>query len=139
MSILAILKIQTNQSEPFILFSIFKCAWRPNFTFFGIFLLFIKPLWKSLIWWFKIFYSFLLFTAKQQFSKIYNTINLLYIYIYRDGLWCIAMHGGVCALDHKSLIQNSNDRSKPFILFSILICAWRPNFTFFWKFFTIFF
>src|ERR1017187_3273976 len=68
-----------------------------------------------------------------------NMVEYIYIYIYRererererDGLWCIAMHGGVCALDHKSSIQNSNDRSKPFILFSILICAWRPNFTFF--------
>ena len=27
--------------------------------------------------------------------------------------------------------QSPNNRSKPFILFSILICAWRPNFTFF--------
>ena len=38
-----------SRSEPFILFSILISAWRPNFTFFGIFLLFIKPLWKSLI------------------------------------------------------------------------------------------
>ena len=32
------------RSEPFILFRILISAWRPNFTFFGIFLLFIKPL-----------------------------------------------------------------------------------------------
>ena len=69
--------------------------------------------------------------------------NSIYIYIYiyierererereRDGLWCIAMHRPWCALDHKSPIQSPNDRSKPFILFSILICAWRPNFIFF--------
>ena len=28
-------------------FSISKCAWRPNFTFFGIFLLFLNDFWKS--------------------------------------------------------------------------------------------
>ena len=33
--------------------------------------------------------------------------------------------------------QNSNGRSEPFILFSILICVWRPKFTFFGIFFTI--
>ena len=40
-----------NRSEPLDVISILKCAWRLNFTFFGIFLLFIKPLWKSLIQW----------------------------------------------------------------------------------------
>ena len=34
-----------------------------------------------------------------------------------------------------STFQNPNGRSEPFILFSILICAWRPNFTFFFEFF----
>ena len=34
------------RSEPLKMFSMLKCAWRPNFTFFGIFLLFIKPLWN---------------------------------------------------------------------------------------------
>ena len=48
---------------------ILKCAWRPNFIFFGICLLFIKPLWKSLIRWSINFYYFLLFTVDQQFSK----------------------------------------------------------------------
>ena len=36
-----------DRSKPFILFSILIYAWRPNFTFFEFFLLFIKPLWKS--------------------------------------------------------------------------------------------
>ena len=31
-----------SRSEPFNMISILKCAWRPNFTFFGIFLLFIN-------------------------------------------------------------------------------------------------
>ena len=35
-----------DRSELLNMISILKCAWRPNFTFFGIFLLFIKPLWK---------------------------------------------------------------------------------------------
>ena len=30
------------------MFSILKCAWRPNFTFFGNFLLFLSDFWKSL-------------------------------------------------------------------------------------------
>ena len=47
-----------DRSEPFILYSILICAWRPNFTFFGIFLLFIKPLWKSPIQWSRKFYCF---------------------------------------------------------------------------------
>ena len=34
--------------------------------------------------------------------------------------------------------QSPNYRSEPFILFSILICAWRPNFTFFWIFLLFF-
>ena len=38
-----------SQSEPLDAIYILRCAWRPNFTFFEIFLLFIKPLWKSLI------------------------------------------------------------------------------------------
>ena len=33
-----------------------KCAWRPNFTFFGIFLQFINHFWKLLIWWSRKFY-----------------------------------------------------------------------------------
>ena len=33
-----------SQSEPLDAIYILRCAWRPNFTFFGILLLFIKPL-----------------------------------------------------------------------------------------------
>ena len=33
-----------NRSEPLDVISILKCAWRLNFTFFEIFLLFINPL-----------------------------------------------------------------------------------------------
>ena len=40
---------QKRRSKPLDVFSILKCAWRPNFIFFIIFLLFIKPLWKLLI------------------------------------------------------------------------------------------
>ena len=35
------------RSKPLDVISTIKCAWRPNFTFFGIFLLFIKYLTKS--------------------------------------------------------------------------------------------
>ena len=38
-----------SRSEPFILFSILICAWRSNFIFFWIFLLFIKYFTKLLI------------------------------------------------------------------------------------------
>ena len=37
-----------SKSKPLDVQSILKCAWRPNFTFFGIFLLFIKLVWKPL-------------------------------------------------------------------------------------------
>ena len=69
----------------------------------------------------------------QQNFQLHNIYINIYIYRERerDGLWCIAMHGHPCALDYKSPIQSLNDRSKPFILFFILICAWRPNFIFF--------
>ena len=65
---------------------------------------------------------------------MYNIIYVYIIYVYiifRVRLPCFAKHRHPCALDNKSLIRNPNDRSKPFILFSISICAWRPNFTFF--------
>ena len=56
--------------------------------------------------------------------------------IYRVGLPYIAMYRHFCTFDYKSLIQSPNNQSKLFILFSILICVWRPNFIFFLKFFT---
>ena len=37
-----------SRSELFNMISILKCAWRPNFIFFGIFLLFIKYFTKLL-------------------------------------------------------------------------------------------
>ena len=59
-----------SRSEPFILFSILICAWRPNFTFFWICLLFIKPLWKSLIRWSRNFYCF--FTVHSKTNNFQN-------------------------------------------------------------------
>ena len=44
---------------------------------------------------------------------------------------------GYCATAQYSSFQNSNGQFEPFILFSILICVWRPNFTFSGIFFTI--
>ena len=58
-----------DRSEPFILFSILICAWRPNFTIFGIFLLFIKPLWKLLIRWSRNFYCFYCSQQNNNFQK----------------------------------------------------------------------
>src|ERR1017187_10247370 len=53
------------------------------------------------------------------------------IYIYIGWLICFHKHLGRSATNPFSIFQNPNSRSEPFILFSILISAWRPNFTFF--------
>src|ERR1022692_4083761 len=57
--------------------------------------------------------------------------NHIYIYIYRGWLICFHKHLGRSATNLFLIFQNPNSRSEPFILFSILISAWRPNFTFF--------
>ena len=44
---------------------------------------------------------------------------------------CFHKHLSRSATNPFSIFQNPNSRSEPFILFSILISAWRPNFTFF--------
>ena len=48
--------------------------------------------------------------------------------------WCFYGHKDLFVKWTYFYFQSSNSRSEPFILFSILICAWRPNFTFFWIF-----
>ena len=46
-------------------------------------------------------------------------------------------HAPICTISLFPF-QNSNSRSEPLNLISTLKYAWRPNFIFFWKFFTIF-
>ena len=70
----------------------------------------------------------------------HSTVAKSYIYIYRerererDRLMCFRMYMGWNTHGPNLKFENSNGRSEPFILFSILICAWRPNFIFFWIF-----
>ena len=51
---------------------------------------------------------------------------------------CIRMYIGRNTYGPNLKFENPKSRSKPFNLFSILKCAWRPNFTFFWNFFIIY-
>ena len=91
-----------SRSKPLDVISILKCAWRPNFTFFGIFLLYIKPLWKSLIQWSRKFYCFLLFTRICDFQS--SLIN------------------------SKKIPKNVKFGLQAHLnIFSILKCAWRPK------------
>ena len=62
------------------------------------------------------------------------TLATLYIYIYIYSAWLLCLYKHIPTYAYNSFLrfQCSNGRSEPFILFSILICAWRPNFTFFW-------
>ena len=57
-------------------FSISKCAWRPNFTFFGIFLLFLNDFSKSVFGmnsvWIVIFTVHILFIPKTDFQKSFK-------------------------------------------------------------------
>ena len=58
-----------NQSELLKMFSILKCAWRPNFTFFQICLLFIKSHWKLQIRRSKNFYCFFTVHSKNNYFQ----------------------------------------------------------------------
>ena len=57
------------RSKPLDVISTIKCACRPNFTFFGIFLLFIKHFLKLLIQWSRKFYCFYCSEKNSNFKK----------------------------------------------------------------------
>jgi hypothetical protein len=91
---------------------------------------FFNFVWISITFIFHILFNFIICPAPSQRT---GTI-LVYIYIYRAWLLCLYKHISTYAYNSFLHFQCSNGRSEPFILFSILICAWRPNFTFFWIF-----
>ena len=82
-----------------------------------------------------LFHRTMTYKHMRAYAYISRVANPLYIYIYRererDRLIYNRLHQALRATDWFSCFQNSNCRFQVLNMFSILKCAWRPNFTFF--------